>query len=187
MEQTKITLSNQHLYSPILADFFTFLVEEDRKNNVLCKSESNKTNIENLTADFLKKAMEDGNTKLGDRGDVYAAGEITFGFPIIRKEDLILEGYLLEKIEKDVLFNVLDHAVQELKQLAALKYAKMGGGFTRMAVPPAEAFLYEDHSGNISLDHHSVSILRRIEAKGPPYPNVRVARAIKILNGEIKE
>ncbi|MBK8698177.1 MAG: hypothetical protein IPN29_00820 [Saprospiraceae bacterium] len=72
-------------------------------------------------------------------------GEIIFGFPIIRKEDIILEeNKSTEKVED--IYPKLDSFIQELKQFAAIKYAKNGKGFTRMDAPPKEAFEYVGHN-----------------------------------------
>lgn len=71
--------------------------------------------------------------------------EIIFGFPLIWRDDVLVNERELTE-QNEYIYSTLNIFLQEIKQLAIIDYVKSGGGFTRMAVPPKEAYEYKGHN-----------------------------------------
>lgn len=172
--KSTISIVGHENYSPRLLEFLNFLIEQnERKPGILSLADKGERLNRHISY-FLLKSVDDEWDKKGRAGGIYVAGEFLFAFPILRKQDLVVTGEL-SKTDQDSLFKILEHSVQTLKEYSAIEYAKLGGGMVRNDVPPPEAFIYEDHSGNLSGDTKDTAyaILRQ----GPPYSD----KAKKIL------
>lgn len=116
-----------------------------------------------------KKAVEEFySLKERELGGKVDDAEIIFGFPLIWVDDVQVNKVWLDPQHKLVyLYTNLNAFFQELKQVATTNYVEKGGGFTRNPNPPIEAYVYEDHSGNLSGDTKSIAY--HILRAGPPY------------------
>ncbi|MCC7436387.1 hypothetical protein IT402_00715 [Candidatus Nomurabacteria bacterium] len=122
----------------------------------------------------IKNDRKNKQCKKYCKDDVITNGTLIFGIPLIWEDDVIIDGRVCND-ENNPLYIALNEFFQEIKLLASDAYVEAGEGFIRMAVPPPEVYVYEDHSGNLSGDTKGLaySILRN----GPPYSG----KAEKIL------
>ncbi len=105
-----------------------FLVKNAFANNGFLKRV---IDIEKLAEAFYQTlGLPETNKKYGlKEGAEFENGEIVFGFPLIWKEDVAVEGKIRAPHEK--VFKLVDNFFQALKKIASENYIKNGEGFVR--------------------------------------------------------